>query len=532
MSDESIVHQGALHWFSSDEDGDGGPNGWRLDVVTLLAVIGESSIAEHSQAITASMLCLLPRIIPAPQALLKGTRPARMPETAAKITGVYSGVSLESVGFFANILHPLDEFSPFGFKVLRITHRDQNQFGDIEVPQSPASEGGRLGKFLGKRTNTNISVAHSTRTSKIPGPPGHETDSTANGASRATGLSLHPADVEAQSPIQGITRRQTVKDRMTDYIANPTLATNAKRPAVPAALWSPIHILSVFSMALTFSIIGFAAWYKDGTAILSVTLISIASSIVGAASWWQPLLMKRSHTNKVPDGDVVIRTREGAFLIVKCTENVARELYAGTEECQYYVGGQWYKALMGLGTLLLMVSVILLGNCKWSSQVFIGISYIMLNGMYWIMGLLPKRLFWDLSRYIIDDITPADALKADDVTDERDAREGVKSFTRTLWYCIRETKRTAWVERSGAAPSTPQWRAWIAEAEEAAEEGNRKWPSIARKDDLMKMTEADIDTAKKNKNLISKAAKMDPAEQAVPAQQVQLSDSKREAGAF
>lgn len=29
---------------------------WRLDVVTLLAVIGEASMSEHSQAITASAL--------------------------------------------------------------------------------------------------------------------------------------------------------------------------------------------------------------------------------------------------------------------------------------------------------------------------------------------------------------------------------------------------------------------------------------------------------------------------------------------
>lgn len=533
MSDiGSVVHNGTLHWFSSDEDNAGGPSGWRLDVVTLLAVIGESSIAEHSQAITASMLCLLPRIIPAPQALLKGTRPARMPETAAKITGVYSGVSLESVGFFANILHPLDEFSPFGFKVLRIVHSDQNQAGDIEVPQSAANDGGKLGKLFGKRTNTNISVAQSVKTSRIPGPPSSDGHSIANGAARTTGVSFRHADIEAQAPVPGITRRQTVKERATDFIANPTLVNNSKRPAVPAALWSPIHILSVFSMILTFAIIGFSAWYQDGTAILSVALISLASSIVGAASWWQPLLMKRSHTNKVPDGDVVIRTREGAFLLVECTENVARELYAGTEECQYYVGGQWYKVLMGIGTFLLMVSVILLGNCKWWSQVFIGGSYISLNGMYWFMGLLPKKLFWDLSRYHVEDITPKDAINAHDTTDENDPREGFKSFTRTLWYCIRETKRTAWVERSGAAPSTAQWRAWLAEAEQAAEDGNRKWPSIERKDELMKLSESEINAYKMKKSSISRESKLDPAEQAVPAQEVQGGDTKRETGAF
>ncbi|KAH6647914.1 hypothetical protein BKA67DRAFT_594743 [Truncatella angustata] len=534
MADDSNLHPGALHWFSSDEQEAGGPYGWRLDVVTLLAVIGESSIADHSQAITASMLCLLPRIIPAPQALLKGTRPSRMPETAAKLTGIYSGVSLESVGFFANILHPLDEFSPFGFKVLKISHKDQNEAGDFEVPMSPTTDGNKLGRLFGKRTNTNDSEGRpAVKTNRIPGPPGSGSDSTANGVSRRTGVSFHNnGDPEAQAPVPGIKRRQTVKDRMTDYINNPTLATTNKRPAVPAALWSPIHVLSVFSMLLTFIIIGFSATDQDGTAILSLVLISLASSIVGAASWWRPILMKRSHTNIVPDGDVAIRTREGAFLIIKCTDNVARELYTGTEECEYRVNGQWYKVLMGLGTFTLMASVILLGNCKWKSQLFIGCAYISLNGMYWILGLLPKKYFWDLSRYNIEDITPKDAKDAHKTTDENDPREGVKSFTRTLWWCIRETKRTGWVERSGAAPSTPQWKQWLIEAEQAAEAGNRSWPSIARKDELMKMTDSEIQLEKLKKSPADREAKLDPAEQAVPAQMVQVSDTKREPGAF
>ncbi|QPH10962.1 hypothetical protein C2857_002494 [Epichloe festucae Fl1] len=39
---------------------------WSLDVVNLLVVIGESSIAEHAQVITASLPDMLPRILPAP----------------------------------------------------------------------------------------------------------------------------------------------------------------------------------------------------------------------------------------------------------------------------------------------------------------------------------------------------------------------------------------------------------------------------------------------------------------------------------
>ena len=65
----------ASQWFPV---GKGGENGWRLDIVSLLAVIGESSMESHSQALTSSWTCILPRIIPAPQALLKATRPSRL----------------------------------------------------------------------------------------------------------------------------------------------------------------------------------------------------------------------------------------------------------------------------------------------------------------------------------------------------------------------------------------------------------------------------------------------------------------------
>lgn len=56
-----------MGWFPV---GKGGENGWRLDIVSLLAVIGESSMEAHSQALTSSWTCMLPRIIAAPQALL------------------------------------------------------------------------------------------------------------------------------------------------------------------------------------------------------------------------------------------------------------------------------------------------------------------------------------------------------------------------------------------------------------------------------------------------------------------------------
>lgn len=509
MADDNPPSTNPLaQWFPT---GQNNSPGWRLDVVTLLAVIGESSVAEHSQAITASFLCLLPRIIPAPQALLKPSRPMRLPEVRAKTAGVYNGVVLDSVGFFADILHPLDQLHPFQFKVYEIKHADLNTV----VEGKRAGEGGWVEGFkrLFRRTRTGTGrgvgavdkQGGQSRGSRIPGPPpleasddgnGKENEKVARTGTLATGASGNAgfdmtADPDPETggvppqPGMGM-RRQTVNEKLTDLLANPTLANKKKRPAVPATLYSPVHVLSFLSFLLSLALVATAAYWRDGTAIVAVGAISVASSVVGYASWWQPMLMNRSHTNQVPMGDVVIRTREGAFVLIKCTEEVARELYSGTEECEYHVSDKSYPAYMGIGTVLLMISVVLLGNCNWNSQVFIGASYITLNGLYWAMGLLPKEYFWDMSRYKCVDITPEDARNAHDDTNTDDQREGVKSYTRTLWYAIRETKRTGWVGRSGAAPGTRQWREWLREAVRAAKEEQRDWPSVRRKDEIMK----------------------------------------------
>ncbi|EHK26909.1 uncharacterized protein TRIVIDRAFT_33833 [Trichoderma virens Gv29-8] len=398
-------------WFPNDKPS------WRLDVVTLLAVMGESAIAEHSQTITASLLCMLPRLLPAPQALLKPSRPARLPETHAKMVGVYNGTLLDSVGFFANIITPLDALPPYSFLVLDIQHAP------------------------------------------------------------------------------------------SDLLSTGTMAVTGGRPIVPPKLLSPLHLLSAFSFFLSVAILVAAVIWQDGTAIIAITLISSASSIVGYASSWRPILMQRTHTNEVPRGDVMIRTREGAFVLVRCSEDVTRELYSGTEECEYYVGERAYRFFMALGTILLMFSVVLLGNCTWNSQIFIGGSYIVLNGLYWGLGMIPRTYFWDLSRYIWDDATEKDGQNADTVTDRNDEREGHPSFTRTLWYAIRETQAIGWVERSGAAPGTPQWQQWLNEALHNAKIGNRSWEAVRRKNEIM--TQASKEGS-------------DPATQRAPATEVQV----------
>lgn len=82
----------------------GGFDNFQLDIVGFLAVLGEGSVLANSQVSALSPLFYLPRIIPAPQALLPPTRPRTLPSTPASVTGVFSGNTKDRVYHVANIL--------------------------------------------------------------------------------------------------------------------------------------------------------------------------------------------------------------------------------------------------------------------------------------------------------------------------------------------------------------------------------------------------------------------------------------------
>lgn len=422
-----------MGWFPVGTNGNS--DGWRLDIVSLLAVIGESSMEEHSQAMTSSWTCMLPRIIPAPQALLKPTRPTRLPHINSAVVGVHNGTLISTFNYFPNILHPLEDLDRFGFKVLRISHKTEEL--DMPVPDNNQSKG-------------------------QPGSTSVEYDELENG------------------PLPRPRRKSTFRELTTFTTGG---HPDRPKPKIPTRVLSPLNFLSVSSCLLTLGLFIAAVIIKDGTACLALGTISLASSVVGYASWWSPALEPRNFRSKVPPGDIVIRTREGAFLLVKCKEDVARELYVGTEECVYYVRTQQYRILVGFGTFLLMVSVVLLGNCGFAMQAAIGASYIILNGAFWAASLIPKDKFWNLSLYVVKDETPEDAKGAH--LKQNDSLDGRPSFTRTLWYAIRETKKIGWVKKSGAAPGTPQWDEWLQLALLNADQDNRSWNAVERREEVV-----------------------------------------------
>lgn len=92
------THGWRMFWHS------GGFDNFQLDIVGFLAVLGEGSVLANSQVSALSPLFYLPRIIPAPQALLPPTRPRTLPSTPASVTGVFSGNTKDRVYHVANIL--------------------------------------------------------------------------------------------------------------------------------------------------------------------------------------------------------------------------------------------------------------------------------------------------------------------------------------------------------------------------------------------------------------------------------------------
>ncbi|OJJ41825.1 hypothetical protein ASPWEDRAFT_23879 [Aspergillus wentii DTO 134E9] len=351
-------------------------SGWHFDAVGLLAVIGESSMTLHVPALASSWLCLLPHLIPAPQAMLKPCRPTRLPPVPAIVVGVHSGTRVDELNFYAELIHQVDGLQPFEFHEFNITRRFDS--------------------------------------------------------------------------------------------ASPFFSHERRSPILP------------MSCALTVGLIIWACLIHDGVAIISLAILSLASLLVGLAMWYQPQLSIRPTDAVVPNGDIVLRTRNGAFVVVHCSDEIARELYIGTEEARYIVGEKAFKLVMAAGTVALMIGVVLLGNCSWTMQAAIGTAYLLLNGAYWFVALLPQTWIWDTSAYHVSEATPP-ILRLAHVQ----GIDGINpSYTRTLWYAIQSTKETSWISISGASPKTAAWEEWKKLA--YSNRNNLDWDAVNEKDRLMR----------------------------------------------
>ncbi len=241
----------------------------------------------------------------------------------------------------------------------------------------------------------------------------------------------------------------------------------------------PLSYLSILGTLMSIESIILSIRYNDGMGLLATILLSLTSTLVGIGSKWHLVLPTRGHNRPTPQADIVIKYPHAAFLVVRCTEEVARELYIAPEACQYDVSRTKYRALSLFATLLLMIGVIMMGNANQVLQFNFAGAYMILNAAYWIVAALPRDWHWDLSRYTITrepySIGEVRAAEYSGTTRTDDAswsqvhageEEIASSFTEALWRAIALTRTSQWVRMAAIAPATAGWDQWLRRAED------------------------------------------------------------------
>lgn len=82
----------------------GGIANLQLDIVGFLAILGEGSVMASAQVATLSKMIYLPRLLPAPQALLRPNRPDKMNPVSGVTSAVHSGNVRNYVNYVGHVL--------------------------------------------------------------------------------------------------------------------------------------------------------------------------------------------------------------------------------------------------------------------------------------------------------------------------------------------------------------------------------------------------------------------------------------------
>lgn len=249
---------------------------------------------------------------------------------------------------------------------------------------------------------------------------------------------------------------------MEAYAVRCERITKPNRDAtVSAKTLGPLAAVELLGTAMSLTLLALSIHRNDGFALLTTILLSLLSTLIGFGSLWNLELMQRKANRRVPKDKIVIKYPHGAFLIVKCDENIARELYWHPEECNYVFGDTVYRLISLIGTLMLMFGVICLGNSTLFLQVGFAASYMILNVAYWVVAALPAQWHWDLSCYEV----------------EREYYQGGEkqaSYTQALWKAIAITQSVDWVRNGAIAPISEAWKLWVETADEIVEREKEK----------------------------------------------------------
>jgi len=88
---------------------------FQLDIVGFLAILGEGSILANAQVASLSRITFLPRLLPAPQALMRPSRPSGLPHVKGFAAAVKSGNHRDYVNHIGHVLVYLNTLPPSHF---------------------------------------------------------------------------------------------------------------------------------------------------------------------------------------------------------------------------------------------------------------------------------------------------------------------------------------------------------------------------------------------------------------------------------
>ncbi|TLD38615.1 hypothetical protein E2P81_ATG01158 [Venturia nashicola] len=92
----------------------------QLDIVGFLAVLGEGSVLANAQVSTLSRLIFIPRLLPAPQALLRPSRPSKLESEVGTVTGVHSGNKRDYVNAIGHLVLDAEKMPEYSVRCVKI----------------------------------------------------------------------------------------------------------------------------------------------------------------------------------------------------------------------------------------------------------------------------------------------------------------------------------------------------------------------------------------------------------------------------
>lgn len=227
---------------------------------------------------------------------------------------------------------------------------------------------------------------------------------------------------------------------------SPGTVPEVRTPPVKAKATGPLSMVTIFGSSLSVILLILSIVFGDGMSLYATILLSSLSTLIGISNKYE--LQLPTHGGANDEKSVIVRYPNGSYLVVHCDEKVARELFFAPEEVHYLVTNDAvYRLISLLGTLMLMLGVIALGNAQLELQFAWAGAYITLNIAHWIAAALPKRKHWDLSCYNVKE-------------------EGIqggpenKNFTQALGKVILVTKQIEWLETEDVPPRMGVWGSW------------------------------------------------------------------------